>query len=170
MLEQGFKEDSCFEEALFRFRVKGIFREARCSKEPISCHFVLTQCLQNEHLFLALGMVFYLGCSYQAVEYKLLASLNVLNVVQSFIIFAGMASGLTVCARASCPHRFSGAPLSWCHLWTWPCFGICCSLVFPKGLTLVEIGVCRVMNAFFFFFFLGEWVSSCAPALEGLGV
>ena len=36
---------------------------------------------------------------YQRTEYKLLASLNILNVAQSIIIFLGLASGLTVCAR-----------------------------------------------------------------------
>ncbi len=36
---------------------------------------------------------------YQRTEYKLLASLNILNVAQSVIIFLGLASGLTVCAR-----------------------------------------------------------------------
>lgn len=37
----------------------------------------------------------------QTIEYKLLASLNALNVVQSLIIFSGLAAGLTVCAKAS---------------------------------------------------------------------
>lgn len=37
---------------------------------------------------------------YQGVEYKLLASLCALNVVQSLIIFVGLAAGLTVCAQA----------------------------------------------------------------------
>lgn len=36
---------------------------------------------------------------YQTVEYKLLASLNILNVAQSLIIFTGLAAGLTVCAK-----------------------------------------------------------------------
>lgn len=35
----------------------------------------------------------------QTVEYKLLASLNILNVAQSLIIFSGLAAGLTVCAK-----------------------------------------------------------------------
>lgn len=35
------------------------------------------------------------------VEYKLLTSLNALNIVQSLIIFFGMAAGLSVCARVS---------------------------------------------------------------------
>ena len=42
---------------------------------------------------------------YQGVEYKLLASLCTLNVVQSMIIFVGLAAGLTVCAQASAPNR-----------------------------------------------------------------
>lgn len=36
---------------------------------------------------------------YQRVEYLLLASLSALNIVQSLIIFVGLAAGLTVCAN-----------------------------------------------------------------------
>lgn len=34
---------------------------------------------------------------YQKVDFKLIASMNVLNVLQSFIIFAGLISGLLIC-------------------------------------------------------------------------
>ena len=52
---------------------------------------------------------------YQKVEYLLLASLCALNIVQSFIIFIGLAAGLTVCAKvpADCLlpiHRHTGSP------------------------------------------------------------
>jgi hypothetical protein len=36
---------------------------------------------------------------YQAVEYKLMASLNGLNVLQSVIIFTGLIAGLVVCTK-----------------------------------------------------------------------
>ncbi|KAK9816458.1 hypothetical protein WJX72_000550 [[Myrmecia] bisecta] len=36
---------------------------------------------------------------YQKVEYKLLATLNILNVLQSAVIFTGMISGLIVCCK-----------------------------------------------------------------------
>ena len=47
---------------------------------------------------------------YQRTEYKLLASLNILNVAQSVIIFLGLASGLTVCARVRLLLRLELAP------------------------------------------------------------
>ncbi|KAK9864361.1 hypothetical protein WJX84_009107 [Apatococcus fuscideae] len=37
--------------------------------------------------------------AYQGVEYKALASLNILNVIQSSVIFVGVISGLTVCTN-----------------------------------------------------------------------
>ena len=40
---------------------------------------------------------------YQGVEYSLLASLNLLNVAQSVIIFSGLAAGLTVCTQVRLP-------------------------------------------------------------------
>lgn len=36
---------------------------------------------------------------YQDVEYKLMASLNGLNVLQSVIIFSGLIAGLIVCTK-----------------------------------------------------------------------
>ena len=36
---------------------------------------------------------------YQDVEYKLMASLNGLNVLQSVIIFSGLIAGLMVCVK-----------------------------------------------------------------------
>ena len=36
---------------------------------------------------------------YQDVEYKLMASLNGLNVLQSIIIFSGLIAGLMVCVK-----------------------------------------------------------------------
>lgn len=38
---------------------------------------------------------------YQDVEYKLMASLNGLNVLQSVIIFSGLIAGLMVCVKVS---------------------------------------------------------------------
>ena len=38
---------------------------------------------------------------YQDVEYKLMASLNGLNVLQSIIIFSGLIAGLMVCVKVS---------------------------------------------------------------------
>lgn len=35
--------------------------------------------------------------NYQSVDFKLIASMNVLNVLQSFVIFAGLISGLLMC-------------------------------------------------------------------------
>jgi ATP-binding cassette subfamily B (MDR/TAP) protein 6 len=35
--------------------------------------------------------------SYQAVDFKLTASMNALNIMQSFVIFSGVISGLTIC-------------------------------------------------------------------------
>ena len=37
--------------------------------------------------------------AYQAVEFKALASLNILNVIQSSVIFVGVISGLIVCTN-----------------------------------------------------------------------
>ena len=42
---------------------------------------------------------------YQVVEYKLLASLAALNVIQSAVIFSGLVAGLLVCTKV----RTSGA-------------------------------------------------------------
>ena len=39
--------------------------------------------------------------SYQNVEYKLMASLNGLNMLQSIIIFSGLIAGLFVCTKVS---------------------------------------------------------------------
>ena len=39
---------------------------------------------------------------YQDVEYKLMASLNGLNVLQSIIIFSGLIAGLMVCVKVGC--------------------------------------------------------------------
>ena len=36
---------------------------------------------------------------YQTVEFKALASLNILNVIQSSVIFCGVISGLVVCTN-----------------------------------------------------------------------
>lgn len=36
--------------------------------------------------------------AYQSAEFKSISSINVLNVVQSAIMFVGIASGLLVCA------------------------------------------------------------------------
>ena len=41
---------------------------------------------------------------YQAVEYKLLASLAALNVLQSAVIFSGLVAGLLVCTRVRLRH------------------------------------------------------------------
>ena len=38
---------------------------------------------------------------YQDVEYKLMASLNGLNVLQSIIIFSGLIAGLMVCVKVN---------------------------------------------------------------------
>ena len=50
---------------------------------------------------------------YQDVEYKLMASLNGLNVLQSVIIFSGLIAGLMVCVKVQI---IPGLP-SWgrCH-------------------------------------------------------
>ena len=41
---------------------------------------------------------------YQSVEYKLMASLNGLNILQSIIIFTGLIAGLIVCTKVRmCP-------------------------------------------------------------------
>ena len=40
---------------------------------------------------------------YQDVEYKLMASLNGLNVLQSIIIFSGLIAGLMVCVKVQSP-------------------------------------------------------------------
>lgn len=37
--------------------------------------------------------------NYQNVEYKLMASLNGLNMLQSIIIFSGLIAGLVVCTK-----------------------------------------------------------------------
>ena len=42
---------------------------------------------------------------YQGVEYKLMASLNGLNVLQSVIIFTGLIAGLVVCTKARPPMK-----------------------------------------------------------------
>lgn len=36
----------------------------------------------------------------QDVEFKLMASLNILNILQSIVMFAGMATGLALCTKA----------------------------------------------------------------------
>jgi len=41
--------------------------------------------------------------NYQDVEYKLMSSLNGLNVLQSIIIFSGLIAGLMVCVKVSIP-------------------------------------------------------------------
>jgi hypothetical protein len=53
------------------------------------------------------------GAKLQTIEYKLLASLNALNVVQSLIIFSGLAAGLTVCAKASACSCIVAATFAW---------------------------------------------------------
>lgn len=40
---------------------------------------------------------------YQGIEYKLLASLAALNIIQSAVIFSGLVAGLLVCTRVSLP-------------------------------------------------------------------
>ena len=50
---------------------------------------------------------------YQDVEYKLMASLNGLNVLQSIIIFSGLIAGLMVCVKVNSvlnPGRSSSFP------------------------------------------------------------
>jgi len=37
--------------------------------------------------------------AYQVEDYKLSASMNVLNVAQSVVIYSGMAAGLLVCTK-----------------------------------------------------------------------
>lgn len=48
--------------------------------------------------------------AYQVEDYRLSASMNVLNVAQSIVIYSGMAAGLLVCTKVSsacapCPGR-----------------------------------------------------------------
>eukprot|EP00201_Polytomella_parva_P019082 CAMPEP_0175051040 /NCGR_PEP_ID=MMETSP0052_2-20121109/7575_1 /TAXON_ID=51329 ORGANISM="Polytomella parva, Strain SAG 63-3" /NCGR_SAMPLE_ID=MMETSP0052_2 /ASSEMBLY_ACC=CAM_ASM_000194 /LENGTH=815 /DNA_ID=CAMNT_0016315273 /DNA_START=575 /DNA_END=3023 /DNA_ORIENTATION=- len=45
--------------------------------------------------------------SYQVAEYKSLYSFNLLNVLQSFVMFAGVASGLLVCAGGVSRHTLT---------------------------------------------------------------
>ena len=53
---------------------------------------------------------------YQDVEYKLMASLNGLNVLQSIIIFSGLIAGLMVCVKV----RPSCASPAWaCMMLLW---------------------------------------------------
>lgn len=47
--------------------------------------------------------------SYQNVEYKLMASLNGLNVLQSVIIFSGLIAGLVVCTKVPAGPAWAGA-------------------------------------------------------------
>lgn len=63
---------------------------------------------------------------YQNVEYKLMASLNGLNVLQSIIIFSGLIAGLVVCTKVhtlplhgSPAHRLMSAYVSRLRYFCW---------------------------------------------------
>jgi ABC-type transport system involved in Fe-S cluster assembly fused permease/ATPase subunit len=121
---------------------------------------------------------------YQRVEYKLIASLNGLNVLQSVIIFLGLIAGLVVCTKVCACARaaYSGAPIvllaATC---AGPCVASCCVSQYTSTVSCKNANLCRQLcgRAWLFGVMLevraiihasqsGQWVTCTVRVVQGV--